>query len=116
MELLWLGSATSSGDPSRVEISSALSPGGLHKPDYRALALWNPRLPLRGQRTAAAQRPGSARGWRPHRRRPERGSQGTLEIDSASQDTKLKMRDDHLCSADFVAVDRHPQMTFTLGT
>jgi polyisoprenoid-binding protein YceI len=46
----------------------------------------------------------------------EHGSHGTLEIDRASLDTRLRKRDDHLRSADFFAVDRHPKVTFEVGS
>lgn len=42
------------------------------------------------------------------------GATGTLTIDAASLDTANKKRDDHLRSADFFDVARHPQITFTL--
>ena len=46
----------------------------------------------------------------------ERGSRGTLEIESASLDTKLGKRHDHLRSADFFAADEHPNVTFTINS
>jgi polyisoprenoid-binding protein YceI len=46
----------------------------------------------------------------------EHGSRGTLEIESASLDTKLGKRDDHLRSADFFAADKHPNVTFTINS
>ena len=46
----------------------------------------------------------------------EHGSRGTLEIESASLDTKLGMRDNHLRSGDFFAADEHPKVTFTINS
>jgi polyisoprenoid-binding protein YceI len=46
----------------------------------------------------------------------ETGSRGTLEIESASLDTKLGKRDDHLRSADFFSADKHPNVTFTINS
>ena len=46
----------------------------------------------------------------------ERGSRGTLEIESASLDTRQRKRDQHLRSADFFAADEHPRMTFTIDS
>jgi polyisoprenoid-binding protein YceI len=46
----------------------------------------------------------------------EHGSRGTLEIESASLDTKLGKRDNHLRSADFFASDAHPNVTFTINS
>jgi polyisoprenoid-binding protein YceI len=46
----------------------------------------------------------------------EQGSRGTLEIESASLDTNLGKRDDHLRSDDFFAADAHPKVTFTINS
>jgi polyisoprenoid-binding protein YceI len=46
----------------------------------------------------------------------EQGSRGTLEIESASLDTKLGKRDNHLRSGDFFAADEHPNVTFTINS
>jgi polyisoprenoid-binding protein YceI len=46
----------------------------------------------------------------------EQGSHGTLEIESASLDTKLGKRDNHLRSGDFFAADEHPNVTFTINS
>jgi polyisoprenoid-binding protein YceI len=43
------------------------------------------------------------------------GSRGSLEIDSASLDTKQSKRDAHLRSADFFGADEHPSVTFTIN-
>lgn len=39
---------------------------------------------------------------------------GALVIDTASLQTGIRRRDEHLRSADFFLVERHPEMTFTL--
>jgi len=43
---------------------------------------------------------------------PERSTVG-IRIDAASIDTRVKRRDDHLRSAEFFDVARHPHITFT---
>ncbi len=42
-----------------------------------------------------------------------RASTVTVEIDAASIDTREPKRDEHLRSADFLDVERHPTLTFT---
>jgi polyisoprenoid-binding protein YceI len=39
---------------------------------------------------------------------------GTISVRAASIDTKNKKRDDHLRSADFFEVDKHPEITFSV--
>lgn len=39
---------------------------------------------------------------------------GSVEIDAASVDSKIKKRDDHLRSADFFHVEQHPAITVTI--
>ena len=42
------------------------------------------------------------------------GARGTLRIDAASLNTKNRMRDKHLRSADFFDVEQHPTVSFEL--
>ncbi len=42
------------------------------------------------------------------------GARGTLRIDAASLNTKNRMRDTHLRSADFFDVEQHPTVSFEL--
>jgi polyisoprenoid-binding protein YceI len=44
---------------------------------------------------------------------PAGEASGTITIDDASVDTKMKKRDDHLRSADFFETDAYPHITFT---
>ncbi len=44
---------------------------------------------------------------------PTGAASGTLTVGSASVDTKIKKRDDHLRSADFFDSARHPHIVFT---
>ena len=45
--------------------------------------------------------------------RPQ-GAEGELVIEAASLDTKHAKRDEHLRSDDFFAVERHPEIVFTI--
>ncbi|MER6125514.1 YceI family protein [Streptomyces sp. NPDC001795] len=46
--------------------------------------------------------------------KPDGTAHGTITLDASSLDTKSAKRDEHLRSADFFDVDRHPEITFVV--
>ncbi|WP_055490930.1 YceI family protein [Streptomyces sp. TP-A0356] len=47
--------------------------------------------------------------------KPDGTAEGTVTVGAASLDTKNAKRDQHLRSADFFDVDRHPEIIFVVG-
>lgn len=86
----WLGSATSIGDWTLVPGESAIS--------FTARSLWG-LLPVRG--TFAGLRGRGRIGG-------DARTSGHLHIDSASVDTRITLRDNHLRASDFFDVERFP--------